>query len=578
MNNDVVKARQQGMSYTTIAHTYSLKVAEVKEILAEAAKAGMLSGAALKRECALMKGRNTGDEAVSILDTKFNYVPEKGCYAVTIGAIPDELGLIEKSLIDALINGGSNDKVSKLNETILQYYRPWNSGAPGTHVTLTQAYKYYVWMVCKDREQDLLSYHQFVSLTNIYCSLQISRLTTPPCDPKTGGEIMTSLSLPLSLRDVKLRCDGINRYKMNDIIKRRTNWSDVDRLSTSMVYGLAYDEATYTRLYSCFKTMSNNTVSLNMVMDAAIEKVNDPVEESVKEPVKESVKEPVAKGNTSKSEKLERKKARKGKKEIRQKFDIGQLRNELVKSKVKPAEQKVTEPESTKEESEEVSTSTNSAKNKFKRVGNYPKEVEVILCSGRHDIEGVIGRQLPAIFSTLSENELFDFAMMERRVKEWTKSHLVWEEGGTSQSLVVYTTGYNPLNMSVVKVLHSVGAGLICKYYDATNDRYVSHRVFTPNKEYLGVSFGCTDAKHVFFDYSKTETKLWHVIRKSDQGTEEYFSYKKGLIERLTKEFLTEFESCVNSSCEVTVLSHDSTDDEGTQEFHHFQNRSFLRC
>ena len=107
----------------------------------------------------------------------------------------------------------------------------------------------------------------------------------------------------------------------------------------------------------------------------------------------------------------------------------------------------------------------------FRRMFTYaefiPKIVSAELCSDRHDIRNVENVELtaPAIFKTLTHDQLFDFDWMERRAAKWIEDNIIFCDGKAQQELCVYTTGYNPLNATLIKTCYAMNVNLYFMYY-----------------------------------------------------------------------------------------------------------------
>lgn len=109
----------------------------------------------------------------------------------------------------------------------------------------------------------------------------------------------------------------------------------------------------------------------------------------------------------------------------------------------------------------------------------FPETVNAVLCSGRHDIHTIVDDiNASSIFNTLNDSQMQDGIWMEERALKWIDDHVKFDEHGNAlQSINVYTTGYNPLNMTLVKCALQRKVNLTALYHIISSNSYWAQKI-----------------------------------------------------------------------------------------------------
>ena len=101
------------------------------------------------------------------------------------------------------------------------------------------------------------------------------------------------------------------------------------------------------------------------------------------------------------------------------------------------------------------------------------------LIENRHEIPVTEYIFKEATGKGISEELLYDYNKQIEIVKDFIKSHIIWDENGIPRNdLVVYATGLTCCLASVIKVSHEMGVNLTLMHYNARSDIYVSQVIW----------------------------------------------------------------------------------------------------
>lgn len=100
--------------------------------------------------------------------------------------------------------------------------------------------------------------------------------------------------------------------------------------------------------------------------------------------------------------------------------------------------------------------------------------VKVVLCDDRHNITAITGSMdATPVFSTLQSWQMEDADWMESKVNSWIDTNIQFSaEGVALQNICLYTTGYNALNLAMVKCAMQRKVNLSAMHYNPKKNDY----------------------------------------------------------------------------------------------------------
>lgn len=107
--------------------------------------------------------------------------------------------------------------------------------------------------------------------------------------------------------------------------------------------------------------------------------------------------------------------------------------------------------------------------------------VKVVLCDDRHNITAITGSMDAApVFETLQSWQMEDAGWMESKANAWIESNVQFNtEGVALQKICLYTTGYNALNLAMVKCAMQKKVNLNAMHYNPKKNDYWQQELIT---------------------------------------------------------------------------------------------------
>lgn len=115
----------------------------------------------------------------------------------------------------------------------------------------------------------------------------------------------------------------------------------------------------------------------------------------------------------------------------------------------------------------------------FKYTKVRPLTVNAVLCDGRHDTDQIVtDLNADCIFESLERWQMSDATWMESKANEWVDKNIEFDgDGNALQMLRVYTTGYNPLNMTVAKIAMQRRINFSALYFNPNTNKYWEQKI-----------------------------------------------------------------------------------------------------
>lgn len=193
-------------------------------------------------------------------------------------------------------------------------------------------------------------------------------------------------------------------------------------------------------------------------------------------------------------------------------------------------------------------TSFKALRKMFEYTSVNPLTVNTVLCGDRHDVGGIVqDLNTKPIFSTLLGWQKQDAEWMERTASAWIDQNIKFDKNGNAlQKLRVYTTGYNPLNMTVAKVAMQRNINFNALYYNPTKNEYWEQEIINsfPLEQHPLSKFVESGDYYMYGDFPDDKAYETVVAVGAEQREYRFVTAEKDVVSMLLNNLNYSFVGC----------------------------------